>query len=53
MPSVNQQGMWNRSADRTEPPNMLVIAGGLIAVGIAADAAGRGYDVVIVERTVA
>jgi glycerol-3-phosphate dehydrogenase len=36
--------------DRRDPWDMVVIGGGATGVGIAVDAAGRGYDVLLVEQ---
>lgn len=36
--------------DRTEPWDLLIIGGGATGVGVAVDAASRGYDVLLVEQ---
>jgi len=40
-----------RVADRRDPWDMLVIGGGATGLGIAVDAASRGYDVLLVEQS--
>lgn len=42
--------MIRRIEDRGSPWDLLVIGGGATGVGIAIDAASRGYDVVVVEQ---
>ena len=43
--------MLGRISDRTDPWDMLVIGGGATGVGIAVDAASRGYDVLLLEQS--
>jgi glycerol-3-phosphate dehydrogenase len=47
---MNRAEMLRRAVDRREPWDMLVIGGGATGVGVAVDAASRGYDVLLVER---
>ncbi len=42
--------MLVRLEERTEPWDMVVIGGGATGVGIAVDAASRGYDVLLLEQ---
>ena len=48
---MNRDEMISRIAERTEPWDMLVVGGGATGVGVAVDAASRGYDVVLVEQS--
>ena len=43
--------MLGRISDRTDPWDMLIIGGGATGVGIAVDAASRGYDVLLLEQS--
>jgi glycerol-3-phosphate dehydrogenase len=43
--------MLDRLAGREEPWDLLVIGGGATGVGVALDAASRGYDVALVEQS--
>jgi len=45
-----REGFLQRIASRTEPWDIAVIGGGSTGVGIAVDAASRGYSVVLLER---
>ena len=47
---VNRSEMLNRLLDRTQPWDMVVIGGGATGVGIAVDAASRGYEVLLLEQ---
>jgi glycerol-3-phosphate dehydrogenase len=47
---VNREEMSGRIFDRTDPWDMLIIGGGATGVGIAVDAASRGYDVLLLEQ---
>ena len=47
---MNRSEMLNRIAERTTPWDMVIIGGGATGVGIAVDAASRGFDVVLLER---
>ena len=48
---MNREEMRSRIADRAQPWDMLVIGGGATGVGIAVDAASRGYDVLLLEQS--
>jgi len=43
--------MLRRLQERTEPWDLLVVGGGATGVGIALDAASRGYDVLLLEQS--
>lgn len=43
--------MLGRISDRTEPWDMLIIGGGATGVGVAVDAASRGYSVLLLEQS--
>ena len=43
--------MVARAQARTEPWDMVVVGGGATGVGVAIDAASRGYDVLLLERS--
>jgi glycerol-3-phosphate dehydrogenase len=47
---MNRSDMLGRVADRRTPWDVLVIGGGATGVGIAVDAASRGYDTVLLEQ---
>ncbi len=47
---MNREEMVARVKQRTEPWDMVVIGGGATGVGIAVDAATRGFDVLLFER---
>jgi glycerol-3-phosphate dehydrogenase len=47
---MNRAEMINRAEQRSEPWDMVVIGGGATGVGIAVDAASRGYDVLLLEQ---
>lgn len=48
---MNRDEMLSRVWDRKEPWNILVIGGGATGVGIAVDAASRGYDILLLEQS--
>jgi glycerol-3-phosphate dehydrogenase len=48
---MNREEMVSRILDRTEPWDMLVVGGGATGIGIAVDAASRGYDLLLVEQS--
>jgi glycerol-3-phosphate dehydrogenase len=48
---MNRLEMLNRVLDRTEPWDLLIIGGGATGVGCAVDAASRGYEVLVLERS--
>jgi len=47
---MNRSDMLGRVADRRTPWDVLVIGGGATGIGIAVDAASRGYDTVLLEQ---
>ena len=48
---MNREQHLRRVADRQEPWDMLVIGGGATGLGVAVDAASRGYDVLLAEQS--
>src|SRR3954465_11915061 len=48
---MKREEMLRRVGARTKPWDVVVIGGGATGVGIAIDAASRGYDVLLVERS--
>jgi glycerol-3-phosphate dehydrogenase len=48
---MNRDEHRMRLAERREPWDMLVIGGGATGLGIAVDAASRGYDILLVEQS--
>ncbi len=48
---MNRDEMLQRLERRTEPWDVAVIGGGATGVGVAVDAAARGYDVVLLEAS--
>jgi glycerol-3-phosphate dehydrogenase len=47
---MNRSEMLARAADRREPWDMVIVGGGATGVGIAVDAASRGYEVLLLEQ---
>src|SRR5262245_41743620 len=47
---MNRSEMLERAAARREPWDIVVVGGGSVGMGIAVDAASRGYDVLLVEQ---
>ena len=47
---MKREEMLQRVAARTKPWDMVIIGGGATGVGIAVDAATRGYEVLLLER---
>jgi glycerol-3-phosphate dehydrogenase len=47
---MNREGMIRRLAAASEPWDLAVIGGGATGLGIAVDAASRGYQVVLLEK---
>ena len=45
-----RSALLTRAVDRHEPWDMVIIGGGSVGVGVAVDAASRGYDVLLVEQ---
>src|SRR5436305_3394095 len=48
---MNRAVMLERATNRSEPWDIIVIGGGATGVGIAVDAASRGYDVLLLEQS--
>lgn len=48
---MNRAQMIDRIRRRSEPWDMVVIGGGATGVGVAIDAASRGYDVALIEQS--
>jgi glycerol-3-phosphate dehydrogenase len=48
---VNRQEMFDRLVERETPWDMIVVGGGATGVGIAVDAASRGYAVALLEQS--
>src|SRR5580658_1265452 len=48
---MNRADMYRRLRARTTPWDMLVIGGGATGVGVAIDAATRGYEVLLLEQS--
>jgi glycerol-3-phosphate dehydrogenase len=47
---MNRAEMLGRAIERREPWDVVVIGGGATGMGVAVDAASRGYDVLLVEQ---
>jgi glycerol-3-phosphate dehydrogenase len=47
---MNRQAMLARVTERSTPWDIVVIGGGATGVGVAVDAASRGFDVLLLER---
>jgi len=47
---VNRHEMLGRAIERREPWDMVVVGGGAVGMGVAVDAASRGYDALLVEQ---
>jgi glycerol-3-phosphate dehydrogenase len=47
---VNRAEMLGRAFTRREPWDMVIVGGGATGVGVAVDAAARGYDVLLLEQ---
>lgn len=47
---MNRSEMLGRATQRRDPWDMVVIGGGAVGMGVAVDAASRGYDVLLVEQ---
>jgi glycerol-3-phosphate dehydrogenase len=48
---MNRSGMLRAARERREPWDMIVIGGGATGVGVAVDAAARGFDVLLLEQS--
>lgn len=49
--AMNRTDMWRRIEAHPNPWDMLVVGGGATGVGVAIDAAARGYDVLLLEQS--
>ena len=47
---MNRDEMWARANSHPTPWDMIIIGGGATGVGVAIDAASRGYDVLLLEQ---
>src|SRR6187399_1772355 len=47
---MNRAAMLRRAADRRDPWDVVVVGGGATGVGVAVDAAARGYAVLLLEQ---
>ena len=47
---MNREELLSRARDRRDPWDIVVIGGGATGMGVAVDAASRGYDVLLVEQ---
>lgn len=48
---MNRSEMWSRIEAHPQPWDMIVVGGGATGVGVAIDAASRGYDVLLLEQS--
>jgi glycerol-3-phosphate dehydrogenase len=48
---MNRDGMMDRLRERTRPWDIIVIGGGATGMGVAVDAASRGFDVLLLEQS--
>src|SRR5271165_4420669 len=48
---MNKQFMIERQRSHREPWDMVIVGGGATGVGVAVDAASRGYDVLLLEQS--
>lgn len=48
---MNRGEMWNRIRSHPQAWDMIVVGGGATGVGVAIDAASRGYDVLLLEQS--
>lgn len=48
---MNRAEMWGRVRQHHAPWDMMIVGGGATGVGIAIDAASRGYDVLLLEQS--
>jgi len=48
---MNRTDMWSRIDSHPKPWDMIVVGGGATGVGVAIDAASRGYDVLLLEQS--
>ena len=47
---MNREEMLGRAVERRDPWDIVIIGGGAVGMGVAVDAASRGYDVLLVEQ---
>jgi glycerol-3-phosphate dehydrogenase len=47
---MNRSDMWMRVRGHTKPWDIIVVGGGATGVGVAIDAASRGYEVLLLEQ---
>src|ERR1051325_1560787 len=48
---MNRSEMWHRARVRKKPWDVIIVGGGATGVGVAIDAASRGYDVLLLEQS--
>jgi glycerol-3-phosphate dehydrogenase len=48
---MNRTEMWRRIEKHPNPWDMIVVGGGATGVGVAIDAASRGYHVLLLEQS--
>ena len=48
---MNRNQMWRRIEGHSQSWDMVVVGGGATGVGVAIDAAARGYDVLLLEQS--
>jgi glycerol-3-phosphate dehydrogenase len=48
---MNRTDMWRRIEAHPKAWDMIVVGGGATGVGVAIDAAARGYDVLLLEQS--
>ena len=48
---MNRAEMWERLRARKKPWDMVIVGGGATGVGVAIDAASRGYEVLLLEQS--
>ena len=47
---MNRVELMDRAIERREPWDMVIVGGGAVGMGVAVDAASRGYEVLLVEQ---
>src|SRR5215472_13659667 len=48
---MKREQMWDRMARHRGPWDMIIVGGGATGMGIALDAASRGYEVLLLEQS--
>lgn len=48
---MNRAEIWDRVRRHSQPWDMIIVGGGATGVGVAIDAASRGYDVLLLEQS--